>query len=139
MASLEPLLVTFPGGRRVDVQVGAHTVHTDQPVSNGGEGTAPSPFDLFLASLGACAGIYVQGFCAARKLDPAGITIREVPAYGNDGVLWSVGLELSLPEDFPERYREPLLGVIDQCAVKKAIAAQPLITTRLSPAVKRAA
>jgi len=61
-------VVTLSGGRRVDAQVGRHTIHTDQPVANGGEDIAPAPFDIFLASMGACAGIFVQGFCATRGI-----------------------------------------------------------------------
>src|SRR5690242_6208835 len=51
--------VSFPGGKRVDARVGSFVVHTDQPADQGGEGGAVSPFDLFLASLATCAGIYV--------------------------------------------------------------------------------
>ncbi|MBX7097038.1 MAG: OsmC family protein [Myxococcaceae bacterium] len=133
-ADTRPLFVTLPGGRRVDVQVGAHVVHTDQPVSNGGDDTAPSPFELFLASLGACAGIFVQGFCAARKLPTEGIRLVETPSYGDDGVLRTVSLRLELPAEFPERYREPLERVVSQCSVKKAIAAQPEISVEVARA-----
>lgn len=132
MNATEPLRITLPHGRRVDVQVGRHVVHTDQPVDNGGEDTAPSPFELFLASLGACAGIFVQGFCAARKLPTEGIALTEVPTFGADGVLERVALRLELPAGFPERYREPLERVVAQCSVKKAIAAQPDISVEVT-------
>lgn len=132
MASHEPMVVMLPGGRRVDVQVGRHLVRTDQPVKGGGEDAAPSPFDLFLASIGACAGIFVQGFCAARKLPFEGITILERPHFGDDGVLEAVDLELQLPKDFPERYRDAVIKVAEQCSVKKAIAAQPRFTVTAS-------
>ena len=127
MAGNSELIVSLPGGRRVDVSVGGHVVHTDQPKDNGGEDTAVSPFDLFLASMGACAGIFVQGFCAKRGLPFEGIKIVERPTYGADGVLTGVDLEVRLPESFPEKYRDALLRVVDQCSVKKAIAAQPVI------------
>jgi ribosomal protein S12 methylthiotransferase accessory factor len=55
--------VSFPGRKQVAVQVGTHLVRTDQSVEHGGAGSAPEPFDLFLASIAACAGIYVLGFC----------------------------------------------------------------------------
>jgi putative redox protein len=122
------IIVTLPGGRRVDAQIGAHIVHTDQPVSNGGADSAPSPFQVFLASIGACAGIFVQGFCAARRLPTGGIHIVERPRFTDDGVLSAVELELQLPPGFPERYREALVRVVEQCSVKKAIAAQPTFT-----------
>ena len=73
------LWVTLPGGKRVDALVGGHVVRTDQPLDNGGEDTAPSPFQLFLAAIGTCAGIFVQGFCAKRGLPTEGIRIVERP------------------------------------------------------------
>ncbi len=126
MAGASEIVVTLPGGRRIDAQVGAHVVHTDQPVSNGGEDAAPTPFQLFLASLGTCAGIFVQGFCASRKLSPEGIRIVERPELDPEtGVLRSVELRIEVPASFPEKYREALVRVADQCSVKRAIQAQP--------------
>jgi len=51
------LVISFPGGKRVDAQVGDFTLRTDQPKDHGGDGSAPEPFALFLASIGTCAGI----------------------------------------------------------------------------------
>jgi ribosomal protein S12 methylthiotransferase accessory factor len=132
MTAREPMVVVLPGGRRVDVQVGRHVVRTDQPVKGGGDDSAPSPFDLFLASIGACAGIFVQGFCAARNLPFEGITILERPHFGEAGALEAVDLELRLPKDFPARYRDAVVKVAEQCSVKKAIAAQPRFTVTAS-------
>lgn len=131
-----PIIITLPGGRRVDARIGAHTVHTDQPVANGGEDSAPSPFDLFLASLGTCAGIFVQGFCAARGIPTANIRIVERTQHAEDGTLSGIELELQLPSDFPERYRTAVQTVIEQCSVKKAIAAQPTISVRSMEATR---
>ena len=60
--------ITFPGGARVDANFGGMTVKTDQPVQGGGQGSAPTPFATFLASIGTCAGIYVLGFCQQRGI-----------------------------------------------------------------------
>lgn len=133
------IVVTLPGGRRVDARIGAHIVHTDQPLSAGGEESAPTPFQLFLASIGACAGIFVQGFCAVRKLPTDGIRIVERPAFGENGVLLSVDLVVELPAAFPEKYRDALVKVVEQCSVKKAIAAQPTFSVRTSLSAARAA
>jgi putative redox protein len=130
MTGLKELVITLPRRRRVDVTVGNHVLHTDQPISNGGDDTAPAPFDIFLASLGACAGIFVQGFCAARRIPYEDVRIFERPDYDDRGMLRAVSLEISLPEDFPEQYREPLLRAVDSCSVKRAIAMQPEITAR---------
>src|SRR6266511_936415 len=71
------MIVTLPGGKKVDTRIGNHVIRTDQPVSSGGEDTAPAPFDLFLASVGTCAGIYVAGFCQKRGLPTEGIRLLQ--------------------------------------------------------------
>ncbi len=130
------LVVTLPGGKRVDAAVGRHVVRTDQPASNGGEDTAPAPFTLFLAAIGTCAGIYVAGFCQKRGLPTEGIRIRQRSHFHpQTGDLARVELDVLLPPSFPEKYRDALVRVADQCAVKKAIQAQPAfeVRTAVSP------
>jgi putative redox protein len=125
------MTVTFPGGKRVDTRIGDHVIRTDQPVSNGGEDSAPSPFNLFLAAIGTCAGIYVAGFCQKRGIPTEGVSIRQRNHVDSEtGVLARVELDIEVPESFPERYREALVRVADQCAVKKAIQAQPVFEVR---------
>jgi ribosomal protein S12 methylthiotransferase accessory factor len=126
------LTVTLPGGRRVDVETRGHVIHTDQPLDNRGTDTAASPFELFLASIGACAGIFVEGFCAARSIPTAGIVIVEHPFYDDQGTLRSVELDVELPADFPERYKDAVMRTIEGCSVKRAIAAQPEIEVSIS-------
>ncbi len=134
MSISKEILVTLPGGRRVDASVGSHVVRTDQPQDRGGENSAPSPFDLFLASLGTCAGIFVQGFCAGRGIRADDIRIRETVELDGEGKLQTVRLELELPADFPEKYREALVRAVDQCSVKRAIQAQPRFEVRTKAA-----
>lgn len=138
MSTTHEITITLPGGRRVDAQVGPHTLHTDQPRSNGGTDTAPTPFELFLASLGTCAGIFVQGFCAARQISTDGVRIIERPSFDDDGTLRRIELELQLPPGFPEKYQAALTTVIAQCSVKRAIAAQPTIEVRAVAAASAA-
>ncbi len=125
------LIVTHPGGKKVDATVGRHVVRTDQPVANGGEDTAPAPFSLFLAAIGTCAGIYVAGFCQKRGLPTEGIRIRQRSRFHpQTGDLVRVELDVEVPPSFPEKYRDALVRVADQCAVKKAIQAQPAFEVR---------
>src|SRR5262245_61268414 len=133
MESGREIIVRLTGGRRVDAELNGHHVLTDQPRSNGGEDTAPSPFQVFLASLGTCAGIFVQGFCAKRGIPYEDIRLIERPTYGATGALESVELEVQLPPDFPANYQEPLLRVIDQCSVKRVLQSPPRFTSRVSP------
>lgn len=125
------LVVTLPGGKKVDARIGEHVVRTDQPLSNGGEDSAPSPFNLFLAAIGTCAGIYVAGFCQRRGLPTEGIRLRQRSHLDPEtGVLARVEIDVEVPPGFPEKYREALVRVADQCAVKKAIQAQPVFEVR---------
>jgi putative redox protein len=132
MSATTEIIVTLPTQRRIDAQVRGHVVHTDQPLDNGGEDVAPSPFELFLASLGTCAGIFVQGFCAKRGLSTEGIKLIERPSYTAEGVLSGVDIELQLPPTFPEKYRDAVVRVASECSVKRAIAAQPTFTVHAS-------
>lgn len=134
MGNTTTLSVSLPGGRRVDAKVGNHVVRTDQPKDNGGEDTAPSPFELFLTSIGTCAGIFIQGFCARRDIPYRDIRIEQRMDFSEDGTLKAVDLEVLLPAGFPEKYREAIVKVAEQRSVKKAIAAQPhfKVTTTLA-------
>ena len=132
MESGREIIVRLTGGRRVEAELNGHHVLTDQPQSNGGEDTAPSPFQVFLASLGTCAGIFVQGFCAKRGIPYKDIRLIERPTYGSTGALESVEFELQLPPDFPANYQQALLRVVDQCSVKRVIESPPTFTSRVS-------
>ncbi|HTQ46822.1 MAG TPA: OsmC family protein [Polyangiaceae bacterium] len=121
--------VSFPGGKRVDARVGDFVVRTDQPRELGGEGSAVAPFDLFLASLATCAGIYVLGFCQARKLSTEGLAMRLAVAEADPTTKLPtrIRIELRLPESFPEHLRAAVVRAAESCKVKKMIAAQPFI------------
>ncbi len=120
------MIVDFPGGAKVDAHFSGFTVKTDQPVTGGGEGTAPSPFLTFLASLGTCAGIYVLGFCRSRGLPTEGIRIIQRMHNNNlNGALEKVELEIQVPPTFPDKYYPALIRSAEQCAVKKAIEQPP--------------
>ena len=120
--------ISFPGGKRVDATMGDHVICTDQPIANGGDNSAPTPFDLFLASVATCAGIYVLGFCQARALPMEGITLRQSVVYDSTTKLPErICLELGLPAAFPEKYRSSILRAAEGCKVKKTMAAQPFV------------
>ena len=125
------MIVTLPGGKHVDTQIGKHVIRTDQPIPDGGEDSAPAPFDLFLASIGTCAGIYVAGFCQKRGLPTEGIRIvQRNHVHAESRVLERVELDVVVPSGFPEKYLEALVRVADQCKVKKTIQAQPVFAVK---------
>jgi ribosomal protein S12 methylthiotransferase accessory factor len=120
--------VSFPGGKRVDARVGGFVVHTDQPVELGGEASAVAPFDLFLASLATCAGLYVLGFCQARGIPTEGMALRQQVDLDPTTKLPSrIRMELRLPASFPEKYRVAIVRAAEGCKVKKTIATGPAV------------
>jgi putative redox protein len=127
------MIIDFPGGAKVDAHFGDFTVKTDQPAIGGGEGSAPSPFEVFLSSIGTCAGIYVLGFCKQRNLSTEGIRIVErIHHDRSTGMVEKIDLEIQTPEDFPEKYLSSLIRSAELCAVKKHLENPPQfgITTK---------
>ncbi len=120
------MIIDFPGGARVDAHFGQYTVKTDQPPMGGGEGSAPTPFAVFQASLGTCAGIYVLGFCRQRGLPTEGIRIiQRAQRNSLTGMIENIELEIQVPPSFPERYHEALVRSAELCAVKKHLENPP--------------
>ncbi|MBI5033268.1 MAG: OsmC family protein [Chloroflexi bacterium] len=120
------MVIDFPGGKRVDAHFGPYDLKTDQPQQVGGEGSAPTPFATFLASIGTCAGIYVLGFCQQRGIPTDGIKIvQRMEGDRVTGMTTKVYLDIQLPPTFPEKYKDAVIRSADQCAVKKHLAHPP--------------
>ena len=120
------LIIDFPGGARVDAHYGPYTIMTDQPPAGGGNGSAPTPFALFLASMGTCAGIYVLGFCQQRNLPTEGIRIvQRMHRSIQTGLMSKIDLEIQVPPSFPEKYHASLIRSAQLCAVKKHLETPP--------------
>ncbi len=118
--------ISFPGGAAVDARFKGHTVRTDQPETAGGRDTGPSPFDLFLASIGTCTGYYAARFCELKGFDPRQLSLSlETVRDPERKRLGKVRVELKLPAGFPEKYRQAIVRAADQCAVKRHILEPP--------------
>lgn len=114
--------VFFPGNKKVYAEQNGFLIQTDQPVNGGGDGTAPAPYELFLASIATCGGIYVKGFCDSRGIPADNIELHQSLKY--DSVNQRVSeiiIKISVPPDFPEKYYDALVKSVNQCAVKKTI------------------
>jgi ribosomal protein S12 methylthiotransferase accessory factor len=123
---MDPIVVSFPGGKQVAAQVGKHLVTTDQPQDLGGADAAPSPYDLFLASLATCAGIYVLGFLQARGISAEGLRITQhVEFDAVTHLATRVRLEVHVPAHVPSKYRSAILRAAEGCKVKKTLANPP--------------
>ena len=121
--------ITFPGGKKVNTEINSRIIPTDQPIEAGGAGSAPSPFDYFLASLGTCAGIYVLSFCQQRQISTEGLAMTQRMEFitTEDGKkrLAKVAIDIDLPPGFPEKYRNAIVKTAELCTVKKVLTDPP--------------
>jgi ribosomal protein S12 methylthiotransferase accessory factor len=135
--------IRLAGGKRIDAVFEGFTVHTDQSVDHGGEGSAPEPFSLFLAALGTCAGLYVAGFCQARGISTDGVRLSVHTQSDSSGKqLERVEIVVHVPESFPAEQREAVARAAAACKVKKTLFDPPRFnaTTRVgSPPATAAA
>jgi len=128
------MIIDFPGGSRVDAHFGGFSVPTDQPPA----ASAPTPFATFLSSIGTCAGIYVLGFCQQRGIPTDGIRIvQRMNSNPLTHMVDKIDLEIQVPSNFPDKYRDSLIRSAELCAVKKHLENPPqfeITTTRVEPA-----
>jgi len=125
--------ITFPGGARVRADFDGHSILTDQPVDKGGEDSAPAPFDHFLASVGTCAGFFVNKFLTQRQLSADGLSIVLRTTRDTESrMVTDIELEVILPDDFPEKYERAIVSSVNLCSVKKHLRTPPNFTTTLS-------
>ena len=120
--------ITFDGNKKISAHFRDFTVHTDQPDTGGGENTAPSPFELFLVSIGTCAEFYVASFCQSRSIPIDNMSIVQT-VFRNDTthMVEKVTLDIILPPDFPKKYKAAVIKAADTCSVKKHLLNPPEI------------
>jgi ribosomal protein S12 methylthiotransferase accessory factor len=125
--------IFFPGKMRVAARYKGFVIETDQSEHGGGDGSAPAPFDLFLASIGTCAGVYVLGFLRQRGLptEGAGVIMRH-ERDSQSGLITKIDLEIKVPADFPEKYRDAVIRAAEMCAVKRHLDSPPTFETHVT-------
>jgi len=114
--------VTFPGNKKIDVAFNNFKIKTDQAKENEGDETAPEPFDVFISSLGACAGIYAKSFCDVRKLATGNMHLFiDVVFTEGQKLMEQVNITLHVNQDFPEKYIKAIIKSMNGCAVKNQL------------------
>lgn len=132
------LQITFPGNKKVAASFDGFTVTTDQPKDNEGDGSAPAPFDLFLASIGTCAGYFVKSFCEERKIEIEGLTLTEEAVWDEEThKLKSINLMIHLPQGFPDKYKNAVISAANLCSVKKTLLNPPEFTIKAETQAQR--
>ena len=120
--------ISFPGGKKVDAEYKGFTIETDQPKRSGGNGTAPEPFSLFVASIGTCTGVYVLGFCQKRKIPTEDIElILRMDKDKETNMIDKINIEIQVPENFPDNYKNAVIKSAELCTVKKHLEKPPII------------
>ena len=120
------VLVTFTGKKKIDAVIGNNIIHTDQTLKNGGEETAPAPFQLFLASIATCAGYYALEFCQSRNILTEGMSLSMVPELNTELKRYThISISLQLPVHFPEKFHNAIIRSMNLCTVKKHLIDPP--------------
>ena len=112
--------ISFPGGRKVNSDYKGFTIKTDQSKKDGGDGTAPTPSDLFFASLGACMGLYALDFFRKRKIDTGQLKISvELLTHEKTYMVEKMIFNIDLGPEFPQKYTSALIRAMKLCYLKQ--------------------
>jgi len=120
--------IRFPGGKKVEALFNDFTVTTDQPVADGGSGSAPSPFELFLASIVTCTGYYVLSFCQKNNIPTENMRLTaSIQRNSGTHLVENIRIDIHVPREFPEKYKNAVVKAADACAVKRHLNKPPKI------------
>ncbi|RAR61577.1 ribosomal protein S12 methylthiotransferase accessory factor [Onishia taeanensis] len=118
--------VNFLENLRLEAKFDDFTVITDQPIRYKGDGSAPSPFDYFLASSALCAAYFVRLYCKARNIPTENIRLSQNNIVDpEDRYNQIFKIQVELPEDLSAKDREGILRSIERCTVKKVVQTGP--------------
>ncbi len=113
--------VTFAGNKKVNVHVKNFDIMTDQSIEHGGDSSAPTPIDLFLASLGSCSGVFVLNFLKQHHL-PETVYLTLEPEWNiSEYVIDKIKVFIHVPPDFPDKYKNALVEVAKRCLVARHV------------------
>jgi len=122
----EEMEIRLVGGQKVYSDFKGFTIHTDQSAKDGGDNSAPTPSDLFFASLGTCSGLYALRFCEKRKINTEKLKISlEFQSHPKTHMVEKIKFKINLSPDFPEKYTSALIKSMNLCYVKKHLEQPP--------------
>ncbi len=118
--------VNFLDNLKLEAKFDDFTVIADQPIRYKGDGSAPSPFDYFLASSALCAAYFVKVYCAARDIPTEDIRISQNNIVDPENRYNQVfQIQVELPDSISDKDRQGILRSIDRCTVKKVVQTGP--------------
>src|SRR5690554_2329729 len=118
--------VNFLDNLRLEAKFDDFTVIADQPIRYKGDGSAPGPFDYFLASSALCAAYFVRVYCLSRDICTDNIRISQNNIVDPENRYKHIfKIQVELPDDLPEKHRQGIVRSIDRCTVKKVVQTGP--------------
>lgn len=118
--------VKYLDNLKIEATFDDYKVISDQPIRYKGDGTAPGPFDYFLASSAMCAAYFVKVYCVARNIPTDDIKVTQNNIVDpNDRYKQTIQIEIELPESLSEKDRAGIIASMDRCTVKKVIQNNP--------------
>ena len=109
----------YAGNKKVDVEIGGFTVHTDLPAVMNGDNSAPNPFDLFVASFAACTAVFAMLYLDKVGLSKEGVNVALDPVFTKEGYMESAKVIVTVPADFPANHEKGLISMVEHCKVGK--------------------
>ena len=118
--------VNFLDNLRLEAKFDDFSVIADQPIRYKGDGTAPSPFDYFLASSALCAAYFIKVYCNSRDIPTDGIRVAQNNIVDpEDRYNQIFQIQVELPESLSEKDRTGILRSVERCTVKRVIQTGP--------------
>jgi uncharacterized OsmC-like protein len=127
--------VEHRGGDKFDINVRGHVVRVDQPVRDRGEDTAPTPTELFIASLASCVAFYARRYLARHNLPTDGLAVEATFEMGTRPArVAEIAIRLIVPEGVSADRLDALLAVATHCTVHNTLSSEPEVSITLTDA-----
>ena len=125
--------VAHEHGDRFSIGIRGHVLHVDQPESDGGTDTAPTPTELFVASLASCVALYARRYLQRHDLPEDGLAVTAHAEFGaKPARVATITVSLTLPEQVPQDKRAALLAVASHCTVHNTLENPPQVSIELT-------
>jgi len=120
-------------GDLFEIAIRGHRVHVDQPVEDGGSDAAPTPTELFVASLASCVAHYTRRFLARHDLPTEGLSVVATFAMADRPArVGQVSVSVTVPREVPEERRGALLAVASHCTVHNSLDQPPEVSIEIA-------
>ena len=125
--------VTHEKADRFSIDVRGHVLYVDQPTADGGDDTAPTPTELFVASLASCVAFYARRYLRRHGLPEEGLSVSAEAEMGSKPArVASMRVTVTLPDGVPDEKRQALLAVASHCTVHNTLTQAPDVVVELA-------